>query len=122
MPERVGAVEPQVRPVGGPRPRVFVEQVVDAERGAVPGQHLEGVVVQPAGVAQLDRPAHRLRRDREELVQPAGVAWPARRQLDQRRSERGAQACDAVEVVREPRGGIPQLHAVRPELPELEVA
>ena len=79
--------------------------------------------MEPRRVAQLHRPpqvAGEAAGLGEELVEPFGVALPAGRQLHQRRPQRRAEAAGPVEVVGQPRGGVAQLHAVRPELAELE--
>ena len=66
------------------------------------------------------RRRRRRRGDGQELVEPPGVAAPAGRQLHQRRALVRTEPLDPVEVVRQPRAGVAQLHAVRAELAELD--
>jgi hypothetical protein len=119
-------MEPDVGPVCGPFPGVVLQQVVDAERGPVTAEQLEGVVVDPRRFPQLDRPAiggarsGEAGRYREELVQACEVAAPVRRELDERRPERLPQAQGPIEVVGKPGSGVAKLHAVRSESAELE--
>jgi hypothetical protein len=99
---------------------VVGQEVVDAQGGAVAAQHVVDVVVQPGRVPQLDRPAEAARGDGQELVEALGVPLPPGRELHQRGAELRAEALDPVQVVREPGGGVAQLHPVAAELPELQ--
>ena len=91
------AVEAQVGPVGGQAARVVGQQVVDAQGRAVGLQHGVDVLVQPARVAELDRPALAARRGGEEAVEPRGVGLPVRRQLDEDGAEGRAQLAGDLE-------------------------
>src|SRR5690606_35373497 len=116
---RVRAVEADVRPVGRAHPGMAGQQIVDAERGPVPGQHVEHLVVQPRLVAHLHRPAHVARRDLEERVEPGRVASPVRRQLHEVRTEGVPEQLDALEVAGEPLIRVAQLLAVGPVAADL---
>jgi hypothetical protein len=104
----------------GPAARVVRQHVVQTQGRAVPLEDREHIVVEPRRIPNLNGPTNVARRGGEEGVESFGVPLPARRELDQVRSQGRAETADPIKMVRQPSCGIAQLHAMRAELAELD--
>ena len=92
---------------------------MEHEGGVVARQRLVHVVVQPALVTQLDRPAERSGGEGQERVETGDVSTPPRRELDEVRAQRRPEPLNSVEVVRQPALGVGQLPAMGAIGPDL---
>src|SRR5690606_23206350 len=107
-------------PVRGEQIVGLVEEIVQTERHLMTAEQCIRLVVQPRGVAELDRPALLRWSTREEPVEPIQVALPPGRKLNQRGTRGRAEMSEPVEMLPQPRLGIAQLLAMRTECPELD--
>ena len=119
LPQRMRAVEAQVRPVGGQPPGVVGEQVVQAQRGAVGFEHRVDVLVEPRRVAELHGPADRPGRHREEPVEPLPRPAPSGAAAGEVGTAVRAEALDALEVAGQPGAGSRSFLRCEPNWPTL---